>query len=438
MTAPVAHWLDNAPFAGSSDRTGGRHQPRHRGGDRTGRPRLDRRRRGASSRAPRPAAPGWAATSVSRPHPGRLPLPRAAQRAQGRARRDHHRRARQGALRRRSARWRAARRSSSSPAASRTCSRAATPSRSPPASTSTPSASRSASSASSAPSTSPPWCRCGSSRSRSPPATPSCSSPARRTRPPRSGWPSCWHEAGLPDGVFNVLQGDKVAVDALLDHPRRRVDQLRRLHPDRAVRLRARQRRRQAGPGPRRRQEPHGGAARRRPRPRRRRRRSAPATARPASAAWRSRVRGRGRPGRRRPRRQDRRPRPRPGHRRRHPRRRHGPAGHRASTATRWRRTSTPARPAGATVVVDGRDVAGRRRGRGLLARPDAVRPRHPGHERLHRRDLRAGAHRGPRRRPTTRRVDAGQRQPLRQRRRDLHHATAERRASSRSTSRSA
>ncbi len=26
-------------------------------------------------------------------------------------------------------------------------------------------------------------------------------------------------EAGLPDGVFNVLQGDKVAVDALLDHP---------------------------------------------------------------------------------------------------------------------------------------------------------------------------------------------------------------------------
>ena len=26
-------------------------------------------------------------------------------------------------------------------------------------------------------------------------------------------------EAGLPDGVFNVLQGDKVAVDRLLDHP---------------------------------------------------------------------------------------------------------------------------------------------------------------------------------------------------------------------------
>ncbi|WP_203336695.1 CoA-acylating methylmalonate-semialdehyde dehydrogenase [Nocardioides limicola] len=28
-----------------------------------------------------------------------------------------------------------------------------------------------------------------------------------------------WREAGLPDGVFNVLQGDKVAVDALIDSP---------------------------------------------------------------------------------------------------------------------------------------------------------------------------------------------------------------------------
>jgi len=26
-------------------------------------------------------------------------------------------------------------------------------------------------------------------------------------------------DAGLPDGVFNVVQGDKVAVDALLRHP---------------------------------------------------------------------------------------------------------------------------------------------------------------------------------------------------------------------------
>jgi malonate-semialdehyde dehydrogenase (acetylating) / methylmalonate-semialdehyde dehydrogenase len=28
-----------------------------------------------------------------------------------------------------------------------------------------------------------------------------------------------WTQAGLPDGVFNVVHGDKVAVDALLDHP---------------------------------------------------------------------------------------------------------------------------------------------------------------------------------------------------------------------------
>ena len=30
---------------------------------------------------------------------------------------------------------------------------------------------------------------------------------------------SLWAEAGLPDGVFNVVQGDKVAVDAILHHP---------------------------------------------------------------------------------------------------------------------------------------------------------------------------------------------------------------------------
>ena len=28
-----------------------------------------------------------------------------------------------------------------------------------------------------------------------------------------------WKEAGLPDGVFNVLHGDKVAVDALAQPP---------------------------------------------------------------------------------------------------------------------------------------------------------------------------------------------------------------------------
>ena len=28
-----------------------------------------------------------------------------------------------------------------------------------------------------------------------------------------------WKEAGLPDGVFNVVHGDKVAVDRILNHP---------------------------------------------------------------------------------------------------------------------------------------------------------------------------------------------------------------------------
>ena len=55
------------------------------------------------------------------------------------------------------------------------------------------------------------------------------------------------------------------------DQPGDQVDQLRRLHPDRAVRLRHRHRRGQARPGPRRRQEPRRHPARRRPRPGRRR-----------------------------------------------------------------------------------------------------------------------------------------------------------------------
>ena len=37
-------------------------------------------------------------------------------------------------------------------------------------------------------------------------------------------------EAGLPDGVFSVVQGDKEAVDAILAHPGHRRGQLRRLH----------------------------------------------------------------------------------------------------------------------------------------------------------------------------------------------------------------
>ena len=65
-------------------------------------------------------------------------------------------------------------------------------------------------------STSRRWCRCGSSPSRSPPATRWSSSRARRTRRAANWLAELWKEAGLPDGVFNVLHGDKVAVDGLL------------------------------------------------------------------------------------------------------------------------------------------------------------------------------------------------------------------------------
>ena len=44
-----------------------------------------------------------------------------------------------------------------------------------------------------------------------------------------------WAEAGLPPGVFNVLQGDKTAVDELLTNPAIKSIQLRGVHPDRAL-----------------------------------------------------------------------------------------------------------------------------------------------------------------------------------------------------------
>ena len=88
----------------------------------------------------------------------------------------------------------------------------------------------------------------------------------------RCSWPSCCSEAGVPDGVFNVVQGDKVAVDRHPRAPGHRGRQLRRLDADRQVHLRDRHAQRQARPGAGRRQEPHGRAARRRHRHGRRRR----------------------------------------------------------------------------------------------------------------------------------------------------------------------
>ena len=80
-----------------------------------------------------------------------------------------------------------------------------------------------------------------------------------------------WAEAGLPPGVFNVLQGDKTAVDELLTNPKVKSVSFVGLDPDREVRVRDRHRSRQARAGPRRGEEPRGHPAGRRPGPRRRR-----------------------------------------------------------------------------------------------------------------------------------------------------------------------
>ena len=73
-------------------------------------------------------------------------------------------------------------------------------------------------------------------------------------------------EAGLPDGVFNVVHGDKEAVDAILAHPDIAALSFVGLHAHRRICLPDRLRPRQTGAGAGRRQEPRGGHAGRRPR----------------------------------------------------------------------------------------------------------------------------------------------------------------------------
>ena len=65
-------------------------------------------------------------------------------------------------------------------------------------------------------------------------------------------------QAGLPDGAFNVVQGDKEAVDAILAHTGHRRGQLRRFDADRRVHPQRRHAARQARAGARRREESHG------------------------------------------------------------------------------------------------------------------------------------------------------------------------------------
>ena len=176
-------------------------------------------------------------------------------------------------------------------------------------------------------------------------------------------------EAGLPDGVFNVVHGDKVAVDAILEHPDIAAITLRRLDAGRAPHLPDRHR--ATGSGCRR------WAARRTtwsccrmptsrwpPMPP-----SPPPTAPPASAAWRSASWSRSatwpirwstpsRSGCRRSR---------SGRATRRARR--WARSSRRSTATRWRPTWTAGR-------VPGRDAAGRRAGARALQRVRGLLPR--------------------------------------------------------------
>ena len=269
------------------------------------------------------------------------------------------------------------------------------------------SGSRSASSPASRRSTSPPWCRCGCSRVAIACGNTFVLKPSEKDPSASILLAELWAEAGLPDGVFNVVHGDKVAVDALLDPPGRRRGLLRRLHPDRPLRLRDGHQRGQAGAGARRRQEPHGGAARRRPGPGRRRGRLGRLRQRGGALHGDLRAR-RGRPGRRRAGRQDQ------GAGRqadRRPRQRRalgdGPARHRAAPGQgrllpRHRRRA--GRHAGDRRPRRTRSPAARRRAerRRLLARPVAARPRDAGQRLLPRRDLRPGAVGGPRRSRTT------------------------------------
>ena len=214
----IGHWIGGESVGGESGRKGPVYNPAT--GEQSGEVALrlargDRPRGRRGERRVPDLAP-LVALEARRPLLPHLPARRRAPRG---SRTAPHRRARQGPLRRArrgAARHRGHRVRLRHPGAAEGRTTRSRPRR---ASTSTRSGSRSASSPVSRRSTSPRWCPCGCGRPRSPAGTRSSSSRPRRTRPPRSSTAELLKEAGLPDGVFNVVQGDKVAVDAILQHP---------------------------------------------------------------------------------------------------------------------------------------------------------------------------------------------------------------------------
>ena len=209
-------------------------------------------------------------------------------------------------------------------------------------------------------------------------------------------------EAGVPDGVFNVVHGDKVAVDALLGHPDIAAISFVGSTPIAQLRLRDGDRERQALPGARRREEPHDRAAGRRHRHGRRRR--GLGRLRLGRRALHGGLdAGRGRRRRRRARRGDQ------GSASRRSRSRHGlePDAEMGPLVTREHRDRVAsyverAPGEGATVVVDGRDSAPA--GDGFFLGPSLIDNVDAGDGQLPGRDLRARCSASPASTPTTRR----------------------------------
>ena len=95
-----------------------------------------------------------------------------------------------------------------------------------------------------------------------------------------------WKKAGLPDGVFNVVHGDRDVIGRLLTHPD--VDAISFVGATTTAKIifETGDQARQARPGARRGQEPRAGAGRRRPGHARSTTSSRPPTVRRASGAW--------------------------------------------------------------------------------------------------------------------------------------------------------